>query len=136
MAERCAIRDDQARRYLDDPILGSRLRHLVKLMIDQKAKSALEILGSPDNLKFRSCLTLFREAALENSGRFLFTQALGQFYGGQPDDCYPETLRTDLSFSAFLPYCNNAPLIPLHYFWAPTWARDFKRLQQRPITVC
>jgi uncharacterized protein (DUF1810 family) len=88
MAERCAIRDlDQATRYLDDPILGSRLRHLVKLMIDQKAKSALEILGSPDNLKFRSCLTLFREAALENSDRFLFTQALDQFYGGQPDDC-------------------------------------------------
>jgi uncharacterized protein (DUF1810 family) len=48
-------------------------------MIDQKAKSALEILGSPDNLKFRSCLTLFREAALENSDRFLFTQALDQF---------------------------------------------------------
>ena len=78
---------DQATRYLDDPILGSQLRHLVKLMIDQKAKSALEILGSPDNLKFRSCLTLFREAALENSDRFLFTQALDQFYGGQPDDC-------------------------------------------------
>src|SRR5262249_55420269 len=37
-------------------------------------------------------------------------------------------------FRAFLPYYNNAPLIPLHYIWAPAWARDFKRLQQRPIT--
>jgi uncharacterized protein (DUF1810 family) len=87
MAEHYAIRDlDQARRYLGDSILGSRLRQVVKLMINQKTKSALEILGSPDDLKFRSCLTLFREAAFENSDRHLFTQALDQFYGGQPDD--------------------------------------------------
>jgi uncharacterized protein (DUF1810 family) len=87
-AERYAIRDlHQARRYLDDPILGSRLRHLIKVMIDQKGKSALEILGSPDNLKFRSCVTLFREAALTNEDRLLFTQALKRFYGGEPDDC-------------------------------------------------
>jgi len=54
-------------------------------MIDQKAKSALEILGSPDDLKFRSCLTLFREAAFYNSGRALFSEALDQFYDGGPD---------------------------------------------------
>jgi uncharacterized protein (DUF1810 family) len=62
MAQRYAIRDmDQARRYLADPILGDRLRHDVRLMIRHKSKSALEILGSPDEFKFRSCLTLFRE---------------------------------------------------------------------------
>ncbi|MGC2079390.1 MAG: DUF1810 domain-containing protein [Xanthobacteraceae bacterium] len=76
-AQRYALRDlGQARRYLADPILGPRLRQVVKLMIDQKAKSALEILGSPDDLKFRSCLTLFREAASENSDRVLFAAAL------------------------------------------------------------
>src|SRR4029077_16966503 len=59
MAQRYAIRDlDQATRYLADPILGSRLRHDVRLMMGHKGKSALEILGSPDDLKFRSCLTL------------------------------------------------------------------------------
>jgi uncharacterized protein (DUF1810 family) len=80
MAQRYAQRDlGQARRYLADPILGPRLRQVVKLMIDQKAKSALEILGSPDDLKFRSCLTLFREAASENSDRALFAAALDQF---------------------------------------------------------
>jgi uncharacterized protein (DUF1810 family) len=89
-----AIRDlDQARRYLADLVLGPRLRQLVKLMIDQKAKSALEILGSPDDLKFRSCLTLFREAATEDSDRILFTKALDQFYGGQPDSRTLELLR-------------------------------------------
>src|SRR5947207_8636369 len=64
MAQHYAIHDlDQAKRYLTDSILGPRLRQVVKLLIDQKGKSAFEILGSPDDLKLRSCLTVFREAA-------------------------------------------------------------------------
>ncbi len=86
MAQRYAIRDlGQARLYLADPILRARLRQAVRLMMSHKSKSALEILGSPDDLKFRSCLTLFREAASDNSDRILLTEALDQFYGGQPD---------------------------------------------------
>jgi uncharacterized protein (DUF1810 family) len=55
MAQRYAIQNKgQARRYLADPILGSRLRHNVCFMMGHKSKSALEILGSPDDLKFRS----------------------------------------------------------------------------------
>jgi uncharacterized protein (DUF1810 family) len=96
MAQHYAIRDlNQARRYLDDPILGARLRQAVNLMLQQTGKSALEILGSPDDLKFRSCLTLFCEAALENSDRALFSKALDQFYRGQPDDRTLELLRQD-----------------------------------------
>jgi uncharacterized protein (DUF1810 family) len=95
MTQQYAIRDlDQARRYLADPILGARLRQAVKLMIDQKAKSALEILGSADDLKLRSCLTLFREAACENSDRVLFGEALDQFYHGQADSRTLELLRS------------------------------------------
>ncbi|HKN09045.1 MAG TPA: DUF1810 domain-containing protein [Pseudomonadota bacterium] len=91
MAQRYAIRDlDQAIRYLADPILGDRLRHDVRLMIDHKGKSALEILGAPDDLKFRSCLTLFGQAASDNSDRMLFNEALDRFYGGEPD---PRTLE-------------------------------------------
>jgi uncharacterized protein (DUF1810 family) len=86
-AQHYAIRDfEQARRYLADPILGHRLRQVVRLMISQKGKSALEILSSPDDLKFRSCLTLFREAASQDSDRVLFSGALDQFYHGRPDD--------------------------------------------------
>jgi len=85
-ARHYAIRDlDQARRYLADSILGPRLRQVVRLMMNHKGKSALEILGSLDDLKFRSCLTLFREAATENSDRALFTNALNQFYRGEAD---------------------------------------------------
>jgi uncharacterized protein (DUF1810 family) len=94
MAHHYAIHDlEHARRYLADSILGSRLRQAVRLMIDHKGRSAVEILGSPDHLKFRSCLTLFHEAASENSDRVLFTKALDQFYCGQPDDRTLELLR-------------------------------------------
>ena len=90
-AQRYAIRDlEQAKRYLADPLLGGRLRDDVRRMIVHKDRSALEILGSPDDLKFRSCLTLFRQAASEASDQMLFTEALDQFYDGKPD---PRTLE-------------------------------------------
>ena len=86
MAQHYAIHDlDHAKRYLANLILGPRLRQVVRLLIDQKEKSAFEILGSPDDLKLRSCLTLFREAASNHSDRELFAKALDQFYRGEPD---------------------------------------------------
>ena len=55
LAQRYAIRDlDQANRYLADPPLEAACVTGVRLMIGHKVKSALEILGSPDDLKFRS----------------------------------------------------------------------------------
>jgi uncharacterized protein (DUF1810 family) len=91
MARRYAIRDlDQARRYLAHPLLGRRLRRNVRLVMSHSGKSALDILGSPDDLKFRSCLTLFAEAASDDSDRMSFKQALDQFYGGQAD---PRTME-------------------------------------------
>jgi uncharacterized protein (DUF1810 family) len=89
LAQRYAIRDlEQARRYLADLML--RLRNGVRLMIGHKGRSALEILGSPDDLKFRSSLTLFAKAASDNSDRMLFQEALDQFYNGMLD---PRTLE-------------------------------------------
>ncbi len=94
MAQRYAIRDlDQAKRYLAHPTLGSRLRHDVRLMASYKGKSAFDILGSPDDLKFRSCLTLFAQAASDDSDRVLFKQALDQFYRGAEDYRTMELLR-------------------------------------------
>ena len=95
MAQRYAIRDlDQAKRYLADPLLGSRLRHDVRLVTGHTEKSALDILGSPDDLKFRSCLTLFAEAASDDSDSALFKQALEHFYCGQTDHRTTELLRS------------------------------------------
>ena len=97
-AQRYAIRElEQARRYLADPLLGGRLRDDVRRMIVHKDRSALEILGSPDDLKFRSCLTLFRQAASEASDQMLFTEALDQFYDGKPDPRTLELLGSPLS---------------------------------------
>jgi uncharacterized protein (DUF1810 family) len=85
-AQHYAIRDlDEARRYLTNSILGPHLRQVVGLMLNQKGRSALEILGSPDDMKFRSCLTLFREAATNDSDRALFAEALDQYYRGEAD---------------------------------------------------
>lgn len=85
-AQHYAIKDaNQARKYLAHPTLGKRLRQDIRLMMGHSDKSALEILGTPDDLKFRSCLTLFYEAATDEADRTLFKDALGQFYGGELD---------------------------------------------------
>jgi uncharacterized protein (DUF1810 family) len=77
---------DEARAYLAHPVLGERLRECVGLMLQVPEADAHAILGSPDDLKFRSCLTLFALAAPEEP---LFKQALERFYAGEPD---PRTL--------------------------------------------
>ena len=60
MAQRYAIQSlDEARAYLNHPVLGSRLRECCEAVLGVEAKSAHAIFGSPDDLKFRSCLTLF-----------------------------------------------------------------------------
>lgn len=90
-AVRYGIQDlNHARQYLNEPVLGLRLRECTKLMLANQDKSADEILGTPDDLKFRSCLTLFREAASEESDRSLFSQGLAQFFDGHPD---PRTIE-------------------------------------------
>jgi len=86
MAQRYAIRDlHQARRYLADPVLGPRLREATGLVLRHKGIPIRQILGSPDDMKFRSCVTLFDQAATDTTDRALFKQALEAFFGGEPD---------------------------------------------------
>jgi uncharacterized protein (DUF1810 family) len=73
---------EMARRYLADPVLGTRLRESVAAVLDHKDRSAHAIFGSPDDIKFRSCLTLFELADPEEP---LFEEALTGFYGGERD---------------------------------------------------
>lgn len=91
MAKRYAITDaDEARRYLAHPVLGERLRRCVRLMLQHEDLSAEDILGSPDDLKFRSSLTLFLAVATDEADIKLFRRALERFYDGRPD---PRTLE-------------------------------------------
>lgn len=87
MADRYGVASlQEARAYLAHPELGARLRECVAAMLQVPDRSAHDILGSPDDLKFRSCLTLFQRAAPQDA---LFGEALARFYGGAPD---PRTL--------------------------------------------
>ncbi|MCG2593966.1 DUF1810 domain-containing protein [Ramlibacter sp. XY19] len=74
---------EEARAYLAHPVLGPRLRECVALMLAVEKRSAHDILGSPDDLKFRSCLTLFAQAAPEEHA---FAEALEKYYEGVPDE--------------------------------------------------
>jgi uncharacterized protein (DUF1810 family) len=76
----------EARAYLDHAVLGPRLRACVEAVVSIPAASAFEVFGSPDDLKLRSCLTLFQAVAPEEP---LFGRALDRFFDGAPD---PRTL--------------------------------------------
>jgi len=83
MAQRFALASlDEARAYLDHPTLGTRLIECTDLVLDIKSRTVVEIFGSPDDLKFRSCMSLFARAADDPA---LFNEALDQFFEGVPD---------------------------------------------------
>jgi len=73
---------EEARAYLAHPVLGPRLRASVAAVNGVRGRSAHEIFGSPDDLKFRSSLTLFAAAAPQEP---LFRTALALYFQGQPD---------------------------------------------------
>jgi uncharacterized protein (DUF1810 family) len=77
----------EAQAYLDHPVLGVRLRECTQLVNAVPDRSIAEILGYPDDLKFRSSMTLFAAVAADNKD---FTDALDKFYGGKAD---PATLQ-------------------------------------------
>ena len=83
MAQRYAMASmDEARAYLADPVLGPRLRQCVSLLLQTQGKTARQILGTPDDLKLRSSLTLFRRAAEDDA---VFAAALERFFEGEED---------------------------------------------------
>jgi uncharacterized protein (DUF1810 family) len=88
MAQRYAISSlDEAQAYLRHEILGPRLGDCTQLVVAVTGRSVAEIFGSPDDMKFRSSMTLFSQASPAST---VFAEALRKYFGGQPD---PETLR-------------------------------------------
>jgi uncharacterized protein (DUF1810 family) len=67
-------------------VLGPRLRECAQLVCAVSGKTIHEIFGSPDDMKFRSCMTLFATAG----GDSIFDEALKKYFGGEPD---PLTLK-------------------------------------------
>ena len=73
---------EHARRYLAHPVLGPRLLECTRAVLAHGDKTAHAIFGSPDDLKFRSCMTLFNLAGPQHPE---FRQAIELFYGSEPD---------------------------------------------------
>jgi uncharacterized protein (DUF1810 family) len=91
MSQRYAIGSlEEAAAYSEHPILGLRLRECTRLVMDVEGRSAEQIFGHPDNLKFRSCMTLFERSATDNA---IFRDALLKYFGGQPDQLTLDILK-------------------------------------------
>ncbi|MBS3649581.1 DUF1810 domain-containing protein [Pseudaminobacter sp. 19-2017] len=91
MSQRYAIGSlAEARAYLDHPVLGARLRQTVRAVLQHRDRSAHEIFGSPDDFKFRSCLTLFDQVA----PGYVFAEGLVVFFTGKPDEKTLQLLAT------------------------------------------
>lgn len=88
MAREYAIKSlAEAEAYLQHPVLGTRLRECAAAACDVKDRSAADIFGWPDDMKLRSCATLF--AAVSEPGS-VFHAVLDRFFDGEPDE---KTLR-------------------------------------------
>lgn len=77
---------EEARAYLAHPVLGPRLLECCRAALETSSSNPREVFGTPDDLKFRSCLTLF---ALADPAEPVFGALLDKFYGGKKD---PQTL--------------------------------------------
>ncbi len=82
---------DEARAYLDHPVLGPRLRECAAIVLATEGRSAEDIFGGIDAVKLRSSMTLFHRAAPNEA---LFAAVLERFFGGVADPATEERLRT------------------------------------------
>ncbi|OUM04742.1 calpastatin [Pseudomonas syringae] len=83
MAQRYAISDlDEARAYLQHPLLGTRLEQCASIIVPQVGRTARQMFGSPDDMKLHSSMTLFAIAAPD---RPVFQEVLDTFFEGERD---------------------------------------------------
>ena len=81
---------DEARAYLVHPVLRSRLIEITEALLQHKDKTALEIFGTIDAIKVRSCMTLF-DLIEPNS---IFAETLAAFYNNERDELTLNMLNT------------------------------------------
>jgi uncharacterized protein (DUF1810 family) len=74
---------EEARAYLAHPVLGPRLMEVTRLMLVARGGSLHDILGTPDDMKFRSSMTLFAHVAGAGS---IYAEALNKLCEGKPDE--------------------------------------------------
>ena len=77
---------EEAQDYLSNKVLSARLREITYALLSHKDKNSKEILGYIDDMKVRSCMTLFDAVCPDD----IFREVLNQFYGGK---CCRRTLK-------------------------------------------
>ena len=83
MAQRYAIRSlAEAQAFLAHELLGPRLRRCTDLVNAVRGRDVVDIFGAPDDMKFRSSMTLFARAAPDDSR---YELALARYFHGEPD---------------------------------------------------
>ena len=88
MSKQYAIRNlAEAEAYLRHPVLGPRLIQITEALLALEGRSARDVFGSPDDMKLRSCATLFARVSPAGS---VFHRLLEKYFDGKPDD---NTLR-------------------------------------------
>ncbi|WP_298152322.1 DUF1810 domain-containing protein [Flavobacterium sp.] len=88
MAQRFAINDlEEATAYLEHPVLGKHLVEISKELLNLQGKTAIQIFGTPDNMKLRSSMTLFSQ--VENTDS-VFQEVINLYYDGIRDE---QTIR-------------------------------------------
>jgi uncharacterized protein (DUF1810 family) len=91
MAQEYAISSqEEAEAYSEHPILGSRLRECTQLVMNVEGRSSEQIFHYLDNLKFRSCMTLFEHSATDCG---IFRDALLKYFGGKRDQLTLDILK-------------------------------------------
>ncbi len=91
MSRRYSIKSAaEASAYLAHPLLGPRLTTCAKALLGIEKKSAHEIFGSPDDMKLKSCATLFASVSPEGS---VFHQLLTKYFQGESDSKTLQLLR-------------------------------------------
>lgn len=73
---------DEAKAYLNHPILGTRLREITSVFLDSVGKNVQDVFGYLDAMKVRSCMTLFNEVSEDD----LFRKVLERYYSGLADE--------------------------------------------------
>ncbi len=74
---------NEAKKYIDHPILGKRLLECCNIILKIEGRSVEDIFGYPDNLKLKSCMTLFKYVTPENK---VFSIVLKTYFADQEDE--------------------------------------------------
>ena len=82
---------DEAVAFLAHPYLGKNIREISKVLLGLESNDATAIMGYPDDLKLRSCMTLFAEAEPNEE---IFQKVLDKFFDGKKDGRTLAILKT------------------------------------------